>query len=323
MSASLGVRVTSDEKSVVRTDVDSRDVVDVACLQNGLRRVGQADRVRLLEVDDHDLLDVQLVDHVPRVARALDEVARDDPEEARRPFTRGALRQRRAGCRRRDVRHAGGEVRLARRRDRTRGGRADHRNDPLVGDVLLRQRLRRRGALLDGRVAGQQLHLQPEAGSKPLDRVLRPAQLRVAEEARSAGQRRHDRDLQRRLAVHGLLRVGRRAGASASRPQSPRVPQRSRPRAPELWLSSSTCPPCGFSPEYRFLSRSTAAQACSRRPGLTRWANMRAACANHTALRVSCQQTPTLRAVPPVDAHGARKSGRASRPAPFCRRFRA
>ena len=44
--------------------------------------------------------------------RPLDEVARDDPEEAGRALARGALRQRRARRRRRDVRHAGGEVGL-------------------------------------------------------------------------------------------------------------------------------------------------------------------------------------------------------------------
>ena len=36
MSASLGVRVTSDEKSVVRTDVESRTVATFRALQDGL-----------------------------------------------------------------------------------------------------------------------------------------------------------------------------------------------------------------------------------------------------------------------------------------------
>ena len=83
MSASFGTRVTSDEKSVVLTDVDCR-IVDALALQDRLGRVGETDRVRLLEVDQHDLLRVELVDHEVRVGRALDVVARHDPEERRR-----------------------------------------------------------------------------------------------------------------------------------------------------------------------------------------------------------------------------------------------
>ncbi len=52
MSASFGTRVTSDEKSVVLTDVDCLIVVDALLLERRLGRIGETDRVRLLEVDD-------------------------------------------------------------------------------------------------------------------------------------------------------------------------------------------------------------------------------------------------------------------------------
>ena len=42
---------------------------------------GETEGVRLLEVHDHDLLDVQAVDHEVRVRRALDVVAGDVTEE--------------------------------------------------------------------------------------------------------------------------------------------------------------------------------------------------------------------------------------------------
>ena len=179
-------------------------------------------------------------------------------------FERGALRQRRAGCRRRDVRHAGGEVRLTRGRDRARSGRADHRDDLLVGNVLLRQRLCRRRSLLDRCVSGHELHLQPETGRKPLDGVLRPAQLSVAEEARTARERCHDRDLQGALAVDCLLSLDSPLWPSASRLRLLQESQQSRPRAPKRWPSSFVALPYGFVPNtgFRRIRRHSGSTCC-------------------------------------------------------------
>ena len=116
-SASLGTRVTSDEKSVVFTDVDCRIVVTPFFLRTASVESGETDRVRLLEVDQHDLLRVELVDHEVRVGRPLDVVAR--ARRGRTPAVASLfepVRQRRARRRRRDVRDARREQRLARGR---------------------------------------------------------------------------------------------------------------------------------------------------------------------------------------------------------------
>ena len=79
MSASLG-HSRDQGREVGRVDrgrlPDRRHAL---LLQHGLGGVGQADRVRLLEVDQDDLLRVQLVDHVVGVGRALDVVTRARP----------------------------------------------------------------------------------------------------------------------------------------------------------------------------------------------------------------------------------------------------
>src|SRR5256886_6055656 len=56
----------------------------------------EADRVRLLRVDQHDLLGLQLVDHVGRVRPALHRVVRDDAEEARRGLAVPTFRDRKS-----------------------------------------------------------------------------------------------------------------------------------------------------------------------------------------------------------------------------------
>ena len=61
-------------------------------------------RVRLLEVEDHDVLDLEHVDHVLGVGRALVVVGRDDAEERLRRLLVVALGQRRARRRRGDLR---------------------------------------------------------------------------------------------------------------------------------------------------------------------------------------------------------------------------
>src|SRR4029079_9924215 len=84
--------------------------------------------------------------------------------------------------------------------------RADHGNDSLVGDELLRQRLCRCCTLLDRGVARDERDLEAVFRGQRLDRVLGPAELLVAEEARAARERSHDRDLELAVAVDCLAR---------------------------------------------------------------------------------------------------------------------
>ena len=196
-SALLGTFVTNDEKSVVVLLTDRRVVVTPFAFRTASAASARPCEYGSWKSNEDDVLGT-LADHEVRVRGALDVVARDDAEERRRGLLRGALRQRRARRRRRDVRDARPRSRrLARSRDGARRRRADHRDDGLVGDELLRQRLGRCRALLDGRVTRDERDLEAVLGGERLDRVLRPAQLLVAEEACAAGERGDHGDLQR------------------------------------------------------------------------------------------------------------------------------
>ena len=109
-------------------------------------------------------------------------------------------------------------------------------------DVLLRERLRRGRALLDGRVAADELHLQAEAWGERLHGVLRPAHLLGTEEAGTAGQRGDERQRDRLRAVEARPESGpTRSGCPAHWQRRPtwRAPPM-RGRKP----SSSSSPPC-------------------------------------------------------------------------------
>src|SRR5207248_3014639 len=142
--------------------------------------------------------------------RALHRVVRDDAEEARRGLAVRALRQRRARRGRGDVRDARGVERLARGRDGARGRRAENGHHLLVGDVLLRERRGERGVEL--RVAGEQADLQAVLLGERLDRVLRPAELLLAEEPGVTGQRGDERDLERAATADAGRLLRRRGG---------------------------------------------------------------------------------------------------------------
>ena len=168
----------------------------------------QPDRVRLLEVHRDDLLHLQLVDHELGVGRPLLIVTGDVTEERRRPDQRIAGRPiREVGVRRRrrHLGEAGLEERLRGRTGVTRGGRSENRDHALVGDVLLRQRERRRRAGLDRRVTEHELDLQTVLRCERLDGELRPARLLLPEESGTAGQRRDERERDRALAVERRL----------------------------------------------------------------------------------------------------------------------
>ena len=81
MSASAGTRVTNDEKSVTVFGDRQRARGDALRLEHDLGGLDETLRVRLLEVDQDDLLGVQLVRHEARIRRALDVVTRNDAEE--------------------------------------------------------------------------------------------------------------------------------------------------------------------------------------------------------------------------------------------------
>ncbi len=183
---------------------------DARLLQRPLDRTRETDRVRLLEVHDHDLLHLQVLDHEVRVRRALDVVTRNVPEERRSALELPCvlLRQVGASRRRREVRKPCREVRLRRRRDGARRRRPEHHQHALVRDVLLRERLCRCGALLDRRVAEDELDLQTELRSERLDRIRGPAALLGAEEAGATRHRGDERKRDRLLAVEA--REGRR-----------------------------------------------------------------------------------------------------------------
>ena len=238
MSASLGTRVTSEEKSVVLTDVDCLIVVDALRLEHGLGGIRETDRVRLLEVDQDDLLRLQLVGHVDRVGRALDVVARDDPEERRRRFAVRPLVS--------DVRVADGEMcampaanqRVARRRPRRRTSPA--RSPPTSWESAMNFCATTSASPRPSRPACRPPRAVPSARAvvvSVLTRVLRPRQLLLAEEAATTRQRGDDPDLQRPVAVDGLRR---RRRPTSLHPRSMRAPQRRSSRAP------STTPPRPF-----------------------------------------------------------------------------
>ena len=144
-------------------DAESRVVETPAFFSDGLDCVGETDRVRLLEVHEHDLLHVQRVDHVARVRRALDVVARDVAEERRRRLT---VSRPASGT----VRVADGEMCAipAWKYVVLDAATAPDVDGPRIAttllsrDVLLRQRLRGGRALLDRRVAEHELDLQTE-----------------------------------------------------------------------------------------------------------------------------------------------------------------
>ena len=193
-------------RRVVGRGVRSRqpDYGNAGRLQRRLDRRRETKRIRLLEVYDDDLLHVQGLDHVARVARALDVVARDVAEEPRCALLHACDLLRQVGARggRGEVCQPRREIRLRRRGDRAGRRRAQNGDDALVADVLLRQILRRSRALLDRGVAADELDLQAVALRERLDRIARPAHLLLAEECGAAGQRRHERKRERALAAH-------------------------------------------------------------------------------------------------------------------------
>ena len=241
MSASLGTFVTKFEKSVTVFGDRLARRGHARVLERLLDLTGEALGVGLLEVDDRDVLDLQDVDHVLRVGRALVVVGRDDAEERLRRFLVVALGQRGARRRGGDLHHAGRVERLAGRGHRARGRSADHADHVLVGHELLRDRLCSGRALLDRCITGDELDLQAHRLRQRLDRELRPGELLLADEACTAGEGCEHADLERALAADRARAL--RSSRSRARPrpspraQLPRLPLRA---AETTWLSSCT-----------------------------------------------------------------------------------
>ena len=179
------------------TEVDSRVTLDAALLEHDLGRIPETDRVRLLEVDDGDLLRLELVDHVVRVGRALDVVAGHDAEERRRsppwfaPLASG-------------VRVADGEICAMPAAVNEWSRRRRRRRSPAITASTFGSEMSFWETVLAspppfsiGRVHRHERHLEPVFRRQVLTPNFAHDSCSVADEAAAAGERSCERELDR------------------------------------------------------------------------------------------------------------------------------